>query len=81
MFENEILEEIHKIREEYSLSFNHDLKAIFADLQKEQAESGREVVSLSRKRGLTSRWSRQARDLGGEAKDTSQRNFSGDHPV
>jgi len=57
MFQDEIVEEIHKIREEYSRSFNHDLKAIFADLQKQQAESGREVVTLSRKHGLTTRWS------------------------
>ena len=49
MFHDQIVEEIHKIREQYSRSFNHDLKAIFADLQKQQAESGREVVSLSRK--------------------------------
>jgi hypothetical protein len=53
MFQDEIVEEIHRIREEYSRSFNHDLKAIFADLQKQQAESGREVVTLSRKHGLT----------------------------
>lgn len=49
MYRDKIVEEIHIIREEYSRSFNHNLKAIFADLQKQQAESGREVVSLSRK--------------------------------
>jgi hypothetical protein len=68
MFQDEIVEEIHRIREEYSRSFNHDLKALFADLQKQQAESGREIVSLSRKPGLTTRWSRRARDLGDDAK-------------
>ena len=73
MFQDEIVEEIHRIREEYSRLFNHDLKAIFADLQKQQVESGREVVNLSRKRGLTTRWRGQARDLGGDAKDTSRR--------
>jgi hypothetical protein len=73
MFQDEIVEEIHRIREEYSRSFNHDLKAIFADLQKQQAESGREVVSLSRKHGLTTRWSGRMRDLGGDARDTSRR--------
>ncbi len=72
MFQDEIVEEIHRIREEYSRSFNHDLKAIFADLQKQQAESGREVVNLSRKPGLTTRWSGRKRDLGGDAKDTSR---------
>lgn len=56
MLHDEIVEEIHKIREEYSRSFNHDLKAIFADLQKQQAESGREIVSLPQKRSLTKRW-------------------------
>lgn len=73
MYQDAIVEEIHKIREEYSRSFNHDLKAIFADLQKQQAESGREVVNLSRKPGLTARWSGRARDIGGDAKDTSRR--------
>lgn len=73
MFQDEIVEEIHRIREEYSRSFNHDLKAIFADLQKQQAESGREVVNLSRKPNLTTRWSGRARDLGEDAKGTSRR--------
>jgi hypothetical protein len=73
MLQDEIVEEIHRIREEYSRSFNHDLKAIFADLQKQQAESGRAVVSLSRKRGLTTRWSGRKKDIGGDAKDTSRR--------
>ena len=73
MFQDEIVEEIHRIREDYSRSFNHDLKAIFPDLQKQQAESGREVVSLSRKRGLTTRWSGRARDLGGDVKGTNCR--------
>ena len=73
MLQDEIVEEIHRIREEYSRSFNHDLKAIFADLQKQQAESGREVVNLSRKPSLTTRWSRRTRDLGEDAKDTSRR--------
>ena len=53
MFKDEIVEEIHRIREEYSRSFNHDLKAIFADLQKQQTESGRDIVTLSRKHSLT----------------------------
>lgn len=51
MFHDEIVEEIHRIRQEYSRSLNHDLRAIFADLQKQQAQSGREVVNLSPKKG------------------------------
>lgn len=73
MLQDEIVEEIHRIRQEYSRSFNHDLKAIFADLQKQQAESGRVVVSLSRKRGLTTRWSGRSSNLGEGAKDFSRR--------
>ena len=57
MWQDEIVEEIHRIREEYAKSFNYDLDAIFADLQKKQAESGREVVKLSPKRSLAGRWS------------------------
>ncbi len=51
---NEIVEEIQRIREEYAKSFNYDLDAIFADLRKKQAESGREVVTLSRKPKVSS---------------------------
>lgn len=72
MYEDAIVEEIHRIREEYSRSFNHDLKAIFADLQKQQAESESEIVSLSRKPGLTRRWGGRARDIGEDAKDISR---------
>ncbi|MDJ1175703.1 hypothetical protein [Roseofilum capinflatum] len=50
MYQDPIVEEIHRIRQEYSAVFNHDLKAIFADLQKHQAESGREIVDLSAKK-------------------------------
>jgi hypothetical protein len=70
MWKDEIVEEIHRIREEYAKSFSYDLNAIFQDLRKKQRESGREVVNLSRKPGLITRWSGQVKDLGGEAKDT-----------
>jgi hypothetical protein len=73
MWTDEIVEEIHRIRDEYAKSFNYDLDAIFADLRKKQAESGREVVNLSRKPGLTTRWSGRVRDIGGDAKDASHR--------
>ena len=53
MWQDEILDEIHKIREEHAKSFNYDLDAMFADWQKRQAKSGREVVNLSANCGLT----------------------------
>lgn len=50
MHTNEILEEIHKYREEYARSFNYDLNAIFEDLRKKQIASGRKFVKLPSKR-------------------------------
>ncbi|MEY3826748.1 MAG: hypothetical protein RLZZ148_1565 [Cyanobacteriota bacterium] len=47
MWEDEILEEIHKIREEHAKSLNYDIKAICADWRKKQAQSGRKLVNLS----------------------------------
>jgi len=67
MWQDEILDEIHKIREEHAKSFNYDLDAMFADWQKRQSEGGREVVSLPPKRGLKTRLSGRARDLGGDS--------------
>ncbi|MEG3435552.1 hypothetical protein V0288_00325 [Pannus brasiliensis CCIBt3594] len=58
MWQDEVLEEIHKYREEHANSFNYDLDAMFANWQKRQAENGREVVSLPPKRDEKSRWSR-----------------------
>ncbi|MBZ8182101.1 hypothetical protein [Oscillatoria salina] len=51
MCKDEILAEIHRIREEHAKSFNYDLDAIFADLVRKQAASGRRVVSLQGKSG------------------------------
>ena len=73
MWTDEIVEEIHRIREEYAKSFNYDLDAIFADLRKKEAASGREVVNLLRKPSLTSRWSSQARELDDGIKDANRR--------
>ncbi len=49
MWEDPILEELHRIREEHAKSFNYDFKAIFADWQKRQAASGKRLVSLQPK--------------------------------
>ena len=50
MYKDPILEEIYKYREEYAKSFNYDLKAMFHDLRKKQAASGRKFVKLPIKR-------------------------------
>lgn len=49
MWQDEIVEEIRSIRQEYAQSFNYDLDAIFKDLQKKEAESGIKVVNLASK--------------------------------
>ena len=45
MWRDEILDEIHKIREEHAKSFNYDLQAICDDLREKQAKSGRKIIS------------------------------------
>ncbi|MBE9115135.1 hypothetical protein IQ249_04405 [Lusitaniella coriacea LEGE 07157] len=50
MWEDSILEELQQIREEHAKSFNYDFKAIFADWQKRQAASEKNLVSLQPKR-------------------------------
>jgi hypothetical protein len=45
MWKDEILEEIHKTREEHAEAFNYDLQAICDDLRRRQAESGRRIIS------------------------------------
>lgn len=49
MREDEILEEIHRIREEHAKSFNYNIKAICEDWRRKQAQSGREFVTLTPK--------------------------------
>ncbi|TRV45904.1 MAG: hypothetical protein EWV53_01230 [Microcystis panniformis Mp_MB_F_20051200_S9] len=49
MWQDEILDEIHKFREEHAKYFNYDLDAMFTDWQQRQGENGRKVVSFSRK--------------------------------
>ena len=75
MWKDEIVEEIHQIREEYAKSFDYDLNAIFADLRKKEAASGRKVVTLSRKPGLTKRWSGRVKSVGGTTKVTRRRSI------
>jgi hypothetical protein len=49
MWNDEIVEEIHRIREEYAAKFDHDIQAIYADIRRQQAESDREFVSFPRR--------------------------------
>jgi hypothetical protein len=73
VWQDEILDEIHKIREEQAKFFNYDLDSMFADWQRRQSEGGREVVSLPPKRGLTKRRSEQTKDSDGDVEGISCR--------
>lgn len=52
MFKDPIVEEVRAARQRHSARFNHDLKAIVADLKKKQEHLDRPVVSLAPKRPL-----------------------------
>ena len=49
MWEDEILEELYRIREAHAKAFNYDFEAIFADWINRQSKSGRHLVSLQDK--------------------------------
>jgi hypothetical protein len=50
VYKNEILDEIHRYREEYAESFQYDLRAIFNDLQQKQLAHKDRLVKLPIKR-------------------------------
>jgi len=45
MWKDEILEELHKIREEHAQAFNYDLQAICDDLRYKQRSNDRAIIS------------------------------------
>ena len=47
MYEDSIVEEIRKIREERAAKFNYDVRAIAEDARKREQQSGRKVVSFA----------------------------------
>ena len=52
MWDDPIVEEVRKIREEHAARFDYDLKKIFEDLKEQERKSGREVLSLPPKQPL-----------------------------
>jgi hypothetical protein len=44
-----ILAEVRRVREEYALQFNGDIKAMLADLRQRQEASGHKTVALEPK--------------------------------
>jgi hypothetical protein len=50
MWEDKIVEEVRKVRDEYAAKFNYDLEAIYKDIKEQEKQSQRKVVSLSPKK-------------------------------
>ena len=50
MWNDPIVEEVRAVRIAHAQKFNYDLKAIAADLKKQQKKSKRQVVSLPSKK-------------------------------
>jgi hypothetical protein len=46
MWNDPIVEEVRRIREEHAARFGYDLKAIYDDLKKREKQSSREIVTL-----------------------------------
>jgi len=59
MWNDEIVDEVRKVRDEYAAQFNYDLEAVFKDIQQQEEKSDREVVTRPSKKpelvGLTTR--------------------------
>ena len=50
MWEDEIVEEVRRVRSEYAAKFNHDLEAIYRDIKEQEKQNQRKVVSLPAKK-------------------------------
>ncbi|MCK6555461.1 hypothetical protein L6Q96_12910 [Candidatus Binatia bacterium] len=50
MWKDPIVEEVRKIRQEHAERFNYDLRAIAADLRRQQEQSGRRYVRFEPRR-------------------------------
>jgi hypothetical protein len=53
MYQDPIVEEVRKAREEYAKQFNFNLREMVADLQRRERESGRKTVSFAPRRRST----------------------------
>lgn len=54
MWRDPIVEEVRRVRAEFAARFGNDLGAMMKELQRAEAEGGREVVSLPPRRPVSS---------------------------
>lgn len=52
MWQDPIVSETRALREEYARKFNHDVGAIFLDIQKRQEASGKKFVSFQPRKAM-----------------------------
>lgn len=69
MKEDPIVAEIRKVRHEHAAKFNNDIAAIFADIRRQEKESGRQYVSFPPRRIQPK--AEQAPNGNGDAKEAS----------
>ncbi|PYS77998.1 MAG: hypothetical protein DMF67_18810 [Acidobacteria bacterium] len=53
MWEDEIVEETRRLREEYAAKFHYDLEAIYEDLREQEKRNRRKVISLQPKEPIS----------------------------
>ena len=46
MWKDEIVEEVRKARDEFAAKFDHDMDAIYLEIKRQEANSGRKYVSF-----------------------------------
>jgi hypothetical protein len=71
MWEDPIVAEVHRIREQLAAQFDFDVKAMFADMRKRQAALGSRLVSRSQSAEQAAEADR-SRDSGSSGSSTSQ---------
>jgi hypothetical protein len=53
MWEDSIVAEVRRVREQLSAKFDFDVKAIFADIERRQAQPGHRLVPQKKMLGLS----------------------------
>ena len=50
MWEDEIVEQVRRVRDEYAAKFNYDLEAIYKEIKEQEEQNQHRVVSLPPKK-------------------------------
>lgn len=48
IWNDEIVEEVRRVRDEYAAKFNYDISAICADIRQKQKAGGREIITSTK---------------------------------